>query len=262
MATRSLEHADADTLVILDCCNAGNIMKGATQQTRAYEIMTAAGKDTPTESPGKESYTTALIESLRELRKQETPFTTWQLHQMIYKQRNYNTASLFWNHGFRGPSRHIYLAPPVKYEPDRVRPSAERAGHLDISIAFEDNSTLTDKQVETLAKELSKIRRAAKSANLNICDIQWNGFTSREHSVHRKHSLKVLGRYVGAANHFKNRRRRQTEDENFPQQVRSPKRPRHHTELSKHSNNHTTIAQAMEAPLTPCTDGCEGTTPS
>lgn len=50
-----LEDIQADTLVVLDCCYAGNVMEGLMRQTRLYEIATTGGKDTPTEAPGKES---------------------------------------------------------------------------------------------------------------------------------------------------------------------------------------------------------------
>jgi hypothetical protein len=256
LATHVLEDVEADTLVILDCCYAGNIMKGATEEARVYEVMTATGKDRPTESPGKGSYTAALMQSLRELRKRGQPFTTWELNQMIHKERNWNTSSLLFTPGLHGPARHICLWPPEKEEPERVSAVVQRGSHLDIRITFQDNGSLTDDQVRTLAKELAKLRRGttkASKSKLNICDVQWSGFTPGREPARRKTSLRMAATLVGALNHLRNGKRRHPSDD-LATSLRPSKRLRGSPCPEESQSSCTKVRKSSRAPMTPSTD--------
>ena len=261
LATHVLDDAEADTLVILDCCYAGNIMKTVTQQTRVYEVMTATGKDRPTESPGKASYTAALIETLKELRKQGQPFTTWQIHQLIHKRRDWNTSSLLWNPGFQGPPRHISLWPPEKPEPRRNPSAVQRSSYLDIRVFFQDNSSLTDDQVAVLAKELSKLRRGAtKASKLDVCDIQWRGFNPGKEHSRRKTSFKNTAHIVVALNGLGSGKRRHQSDD-LATRVRSSKRLRGSPCPEESLGSCAKVRKSSKAPMTPSTDDC-GDTPA
>ncbi|MCJ1388567.1 hypothetical protein MMC18_001414 [Xylographa bjoerkii] len=59
--------AQADTLHILDCCHAGNMMYSADFGDRTIEILAACRADEMTSAPGERSFTSGLIWALRQL---------------------------------------------------------------------------------------------------------------------------------------------------------------------------------------------------
>lgn len=229
IAERPLDGAEADTLVILDCCNAANVMKGSSEQTRSYELMTAAGKNMPTPSPGPRSYTTALINSLKVLKQRESqPFTTSDLNQMIMKQRSYDSPSYLFNRRPNMRTRHISIAPPETPNSNNTRPLIRRAGYLDLRIAFESKSSLSLAEVKTIASELSKL---PKSTSLNICDIEWIGFTPRKDSPQFKRIMRIARithLFLGAMTRFKMKKlcKRKRDINQLANAPRSPKRRR------------------------------------
>ena len=82
----SVEHiiygADADVLLIFDCCNAGLISRSG--KHKRFEALAACTEDARTRIPGKHSFTSALIWALRKqhLRKKKF-FPTSELLRMI-----------------------------------------------------------------------------------------------------------------------------------------------------------------------------------
>lgn len=184
-----LDEALADTLVILDCCSASNIMKGVSEHSRSYELMAATGKDKPT-SAGPKSYTAALVKSLKILRQRELqPFTTYDLSQMIIRQRGWNTASQLYNRRSNFRTRHIAIAPPVEPSESQSQKPDNCAGYLDLRIAFEDNSVLKVDQVRRICSELCKL---PKSTELKICDLEFLGFTPRRDSPQFKRLVGIF----------------------------------------------------------------------
>lgn len=164
-------------------------MKGLSDHCRSYELMAATGKDKPTAS-GPKSYTAALIKSLRLLRHHgPQPFTTYDLHQEIIKQRSWNTVSQLYNRRPGVRPRHIIIGPPVKASESRPQKALNYAGYLDLRIAFEDNDALEDDQVQRLCSELCKL---PKSTELKICDLEFLGFTPCRDSPQFKKLVSII----------------------------------------------------------------------
>ncbi|KAK3631999.1 hypothetical protein LTR56_016592 [Elasticomyces elasticus] len=94
VAEQPLETAQTDTLVILDCCCAGNVMTTpqTVANTRSYELMAATGRDMVAIQPGPRSYTHALIKALKMLRRENETFSTAELNQKVSMLQNYNGA--------------------------------------------------------------------------------------------------------------------------------------------------------------------------
>lgn len=109
---------------------------------------------------------------LKVLHGRQEAFTTYDLNQMIVKQRGWNTASQLYNRLSNMRARHIRFAPIAQFDADDTQP-LRRAGHLDLRIVFEDRDNLKLEEVQKLASELSGLGR---NTGLRISDIEWMGF--------------------------------------------------------------------------------------
>ncbi|KAK0268713.1 hypothetical protein LTR35_015285 [Friedmanniomyces endolithicus] len=153
-----LNSASADTLVILDCCYASNVMNGRLPSTgaRSYELMAATGKNMLAIQPGPRSYTHALINSLRALLQSGCEFSTADLAQGICELHDYEVKSRLYNR-LGGTARHIQLAPLER----RSLPTSSRAVHeggssLDVRIDLRDQDSLRDGEAKGLDSEACK----------------------------------------------------------------------------------------------------------
>ncbi|MCJ1423610.1 hypothetical protein MMC29_001494 [Sticta canariensis] len=86
----NFQHTKADVLEIFDCCYAGDL--GMTPQvwgTRSFEFLGACPSGNTTLSPGKGSFTSALIWALEALVKDQTRFTLSELSCKIREAPNF-----------------------------------------------------------------------------------------------------------------------------------------------------------------------------
>lgn len=181
-AERALQDAEADVLMILDCCSAGIITKGGVESaelSRTYESLVATGPNMTTARPGPLSYTRALIDSLNKLRQEGRPFSTFDLHQSIMMRRK-NMISQFFNLSPSKRNRHIILA-PLAHERGRENDfprtfDSWSAGYLDVRFHFGKAMEFRDDQIQELARQLSG---TVKSTDLPISDIEWISSSSR-----------------------------------------------------------------------------------
>ncbi|KAK1066416.1 hypothetical protein LTR74_007138 [Friedmanniomyces endolithicus] len=157
-AERPLGSASADTLVILDCCCASNVMKDrlSSRGERSYELMAAAGRNMPATQPGPRSYTHALIKALGAMLQEGCSFSTADLAQAIHELRDYDVTSYLYNR-LAGRTRHIRFAP---LEPRRLRASSkavrEGGNSLDVHIDSRDQENLRNGEAERPACEACK----------------------------------------------------------------------------------------------------------
>lgn len=103
------DSVDGDVLTILDTCFSSNLTKSGMQDTRTYELLSACGLDGTTASPGENSFTRALIDSMKELLMEypDRSFTTSHLNQRIVLHPNRrDTPSVLWDR-LRHHERHI-----------------------------------------------------------------------------------------------------------------------------------------------------------
>ncbi|KAJ4300761.1 hypothetical protein N0V90_002849 [Kalmusia sp. IMI 367209] len=154
------DDVEADVLTILDTCYSSNLVKSGKEETRTFELLSACAINLTTAAPGNNSFTRALIDTLKRLHDQygEKGFTTFHLNQGIsLDRRRHDTPSQLWfrlqHHG-----RHILLA-PLKPQQDREK-KARRLhplprGFLTLRFALRDES-LTQEQIEFLTLQLSK----------------------------------------------------------------------------------------------------------
>ena len=81
-----LETAIPHVLVILDCCYAASAAKDLTDSRTTKEIMTACSRESPTSVVGNRSYTSALVDELRDIGSRgpsSQPVTVAMLHSRL-----------------------------------------------------------------------------------------------------------------------------------------------------------------------------------
>lgn len=216
-AERDLDHAEADVLIVLDCCCAANIMKKeVSDDAKAHEVLAASGRWQVAEQPGPRSFTRHFIDSLREelAKNDRQSFTTYDLNEEITRRRMDKTkieSKIFNRHANARNRRHIGLAPldhlyPSTTEEQVMKPRRGReAAYLNLRVAFNNRTALDDNEVSHLA---TKLFEAAKSTELSISSIDWMGFEPRKEAILFKQSLNTIFRVVYYAKRWKRLMRR------------------------------------------------------
>ncbi|KAK3647226.1 hypothetical protein LTR22_013887 [Elasticomyces elasticus] len=176
-AQRALTGAHADTLVILDCCCAGNVMNGTLHpvNNRSYELMAAVGRDKPATQPGPSSYTHALIKALEELCVAGHVFTTADLHERTSELRTHRGSSHLysWLPGLQ--ARRIRFPPPAHQQFPQKSKLTPSGGNLSIRIEFDREPFEEPEGFAELALALSML---PSSTGLGICGIEYMDYTS------------------------------------------------------------------------------------
>jgi hypothetical protein len=201
-------------------------MKSRSEDTRSYELLVANARNMPTPAPGAHSYTNHLIKALDELRREHGSFSTFDLNQRISKLRKFDGSSHLTNR-LNGPyHRHIRFARPAPKHQNLNPRVARNGGNLTLRVGFRERNTLSETEVDKLAREISKL---SATADLGICEIEWLRFDPYQESV----QFKKLVRAVGLAHVFSNAklrfrekkaRKRKADAEALTNGNRTPKR--------------------------------------
>jgi hypothetical protein len=220
-----LKHAEADVLNIMDCCAAATAMKNIGHNTRSYELMAAAGRDSGTPKPGPRSYTRAIMDSLKEeldrsAEDQEGIFTTFGLNQRIRLRHQWSKAELF-QRVPNNRSRHIRLAPLVPNTSMLPR-SGTCASTLGLQLGFSTKSDLKNEEVKTLARLIAK---AAKDSGVGITSIEWDGFRPKHYKLDFWLLVLMTSLMKGLKRRRMARMKRQREDDSLG--LPEPKRREH-----------------------------------
>ena len=172
------EDSECDILAILDCCFASNLQKNS-QETypRTYELLTASGYGRVTAGPGRHSFTTALISSLKDLLKEngERRFNIRQVCEKIniHPERRHNPSHV-WSR-LKTYDHHITLAPlnsstaVVMEDCNPNKTCAFLRLRLPLTIELDN---LTEKEIGKIAEAFSK---AVKDIKAPIKRIDWWG---------------------------------------------------------------------------------------
>lgn len=262
MANTSLRKAEADKLLILDCCYACGIMKGGEEHTKSFELLAACGKNTTTPKPGKRSFSRALINSLRDklIANANHPFDTKELHRAISKRKEWNDPPFLYNFDDGFPTRPIVLAPLDKSQVERKPAPVHNAAELSLRIAFEKKTALTNQEASTLAQCLAE---AAKRSALGISAIDWLKFVpslpSKERAQTRKleQIVRATQTLSGAMNSFLDRKRR-LENDARERDTSGAADGTHDSSVTDRPFKRAAL-QGPNAPLTPRTSSGSGT---
>ncbi|EUC30454.1 hypothetical protein COCCADRAFT_39314 [Bipolaris zeicola 26-R-13] len=172
------EDVEGDVLTILDTCYSSNFVKSSKDGHKRFELLSACAIDQTTEAPGKNSYTRALIDAIKELldKDGEGPISTFRLYQRINMDpRRKDTPSQIWSRGksVHYSEQHIFLAPlkltkahTLHLPSWRTRPR----GYLTLRFGLRD-PILNQQQIEFMTKALSK--SFANKALMGLRKIEW-----------------------------------------------------------------------------------------
>lgn len=195
-----LDDAEADVLLIFDCCNAANIIKKSSRTGhRCHELLAASGRDELAQRPGKDSFTRHFIDALREelISKSRQPFSTYDLNEAVMRRRQNFSSHLLDRHGGR-PGRHISLAPldhitrPNDAGAGGVPSSMSRiistSATLDLRLVFKTNTMLEEDAAGTLAQRLSQAaRKADEEHNMGLFSIDWMAYQPSANAMLLRH---------------------------------------------------------------------------
>lgn len=160
------DSAEADVLAILDCCFASNAQKGFIEERRCYELLAASPMNQMTRAPGPDSFTTALIKSLKELLEEykDRNFTTTKLQDKMNRDRD--TPAMLWDR-LDKHERHVQLAPldkaTVKVKEKSFECAEPEKAWVKLRFSLKEPQLL-QRQVEELARRLPTAFEEAKIA--------------------------------------------------------------------------------------------------
>jgi hypothetical protein len=154
------DDVESDVLTILDTCYSSNFAKSGKEGQKKFELLSACAIDQTTEAPGKNSYTRALIDALKELndRDNEGPISTFRLYQRInMNPRRKDTPSQIWSRGksTQHNDQHIFLAPLKHSTANASQWRPKPKGYLTLRFGLRDSS-LSPEQIDFMTKNLSK----------------------------------------------------------------------------------------------------------
>ncbi|KAF1934750.1 hypothetical protein EJ02DRAFT_460934 [Clathrospora elynae] len=158
------QDVDGDVLTILDTCYSSNLVKsGKEEEQKKFELLSACAIDQTTASPGKNSFTRALIDAIAALLKEDgdRPISTFRLNQRInIDKRRLDTPSQLWARGQSSQhnEQHILFAPLKPQKLDALHDSKYRPkpkGFLTLRFGLRDAS-LNQQQIDFMTKTLAK----------------------------------------------------------------------------------------------------------
>jgi hypothetical protein len=168
--------AEGDVLSILDCCFASSAaLKSSHEEFRTYQLLAASSPNDTTSCPGKNSFTTALMDSLEELLNEHNnkSFPVVKLWERINMKRK-KSASLIWDR-LRKYKRTVHLTPlevgPTSLEKREREFQGGEPEKASLTLRFSlkaDN--LSQKQIESLARCLPA---ACRDSEIQVRRIDW-----------------------------------------------------------------------------------------
>lgn len=137
----------ADVLLIFDCCHTGLLCRPfrTAGLKSSFQFLGACTEDQTTQGPGKGSFTTALKWALRQLAKENRPFSSGELQKTITKYEHFPVGQQPVLSDRRDPYQNIVIAKqgsePTAAEQtatsSRPLQQSERKEHIDVRFHFE-----------------------------------------------------------------------------------------------------------------------------
>lgn len=182
---KNLHYLIADVLQIFDCCFAGAFPKTCHNYSQTIEFLAACDKDETTPSPGKESFTSALVWALKAFKVKGGRFSVSDLvnkikeHRLCFENKNTPAAHRL---AVKRDRRRILLHPleKTKAVPEKGAtttkiplPSAEKEYIMKLEFAFQGQPN--EWIVRRLGEELNKI---VLVHDLALSRIQWGSISA------------------------------------------------------------------------------------
>lgn len=183
-----IKQTRSDVLVIFDCCHAGELDRSVRGfARRAYEFLAATSANSTTRKPGPQSFTSALIWSLKHLATTRTGiFSTAELvRTILYDAPDFPRDQV---PRLCEPSpvclRKIFLGPIKVGQPGSARETDEVDNNemisesseerQDLSVRFVFDQKLTSEMVRELATGLGRLLQDS-NVNIKAKAVLWDG---------------------------------------------------------------------------------------
>jgi len=169
-------------LLIFDCCYAGNLLPcdvNPHYPTRSFECIAACGRDKETTRPGKKSFSTALIWSLKALVKDRKSFTAQDLQIMIMKAPDFPEKQFVPLLQHDEPRDQRLVLAPLSADSNSISPEFATPtstsnklpqNYMDLRLWYDD--PLDEKEVKKLS---SLFRKLIEEGSISTRRIGWLG---------------------------------------------------------------------------------------
>lgn len=173
--------------MIFDCCYAGNLLPCDVHPhypTRSFECIAACGRDKETTRPGENSFTAALIWSLKTLEKDRKSFTTQKLQTMIMKAPNFPPNQFVPLLQHDEPRDQRLVLAPLSTRPSAIFPKLAIStcpgnelpqNYLDLRFWYLNRPD--EEEIENLA---SRFRKLIKDESISASRIGWLSLKTRD----------------------------------------------------------------------------------
>ena len=174
-------------MLIFDCCYAGNLLPcdvNPHYPTRSFECIAACGRDKETTRPGKKSFSTALIWSLKALVKDRKSFTAQDLQIMIMKAPDFPEKQFVPLLQHDEPRDQRLVLASLSADSNSISPefaiptSASNKlpqNYLDLRLRYDD--PLDEEEIKRLA---SLFRKLIEEGSIGAKRIGWLGLQKRD----------------------------------------------------------------------------------
>lgn len=176
-----LYEADADLFVIFDCCYAGALANGrSSMPAQCFEFLGSTGGDQTALGPGRNSFTSALIDALGKLKSKADGFSVAELKEQVESAPYFRTADQkpsydpTWGGRRYGPKLRIrpllsQSTPAPVASVSKSEDVIEKIQHA-VRIDLTFNQCPNEKDVIVLADDLAQL---AKTSETPICSVLW-----------------------------------------------------------------------------------------
>ncbi|KAH0537575.1 hypothetical protein FGG08_005641 [Glutinoglossum americanum] len=168
------EDVQADVLVILDCCFAGDVDRRSPigRSDRTYELLAANGPGETTPGPGEHSFTTTLIDVLSEVAGGKKKISTFDLCANIARKRERGYQPVLFRR-FELGEKHIELAPlcAPSVACSQGQSFPPNLWELPMLLAFAEQPT--EEQIKQLAWDIPALCKDNKLPLVRVRWMQW-----------------------------------------------------------------------------------------
>ena len=165
-----IDHTEADVFVIFDCCHAGNLGRGYSQNrwsNRCSEYLGATSPNSTTPIPGESSFTSGLIWALLEFSSKPYGFTTSELRRKITEFPTFpkDQVPVLCERNGSASLKHIVISPmsvgPTKPDTERGKAPEDQSqaivDYLDLRVLMD--RSLSEHEVGSLSNFFSDLIR-------------------------------------------------------------------------------------------------------
>ncbi|KAK5733770.1 hypothetical protein LTR17_009474 [Elasticomyces elasticus] len=161
--SQPIGNADADVLLIFDCCHAGQLARPFSRNPQStYEFLGACSENNITPRPGPTSFTTALTWALRQLGKEDRAFNTAELQCKLCRHQAFPKKQIPVLQPLR-PGEHIVISRKglkpgtTELAPTKLEQEDKLSNRESVHVQFHFDHNVNNEDVKAMAIALRRI---------------------------------------------------------------------------------------------------------